>query len=243
MAEKTVALVTGANKGIGIEVARGLGRGGATVLVGARSEERGAAAAAVLAAEGIDARFVRLDVTDEASIEAAAKWIEDEYGRLDILVNNAGISHPADHAGPSSTPVPVLRAMYETNVFGVVAVTNALLPLLRRSAAGRIVNVSSELASLAMVTDPSSVSYPFNMLAYNSCKTALNAVTVAYAKELASSGIKVNAANPSHCATDMNGNTGHRTAAQGAVVVTRLTTIGADGPTGAFVGEDGPLPW
>lgn len=243
MTQDTIALVTGANKGIGYEVARLLGEASTVVLVGARSEERGTQAVARLADLGVEARYLKLDVTDQADIDAAAKWIETAYGQLDVLVNNAGIAHPADHAGPSSTPLPVLREMFETNVFGVVAVTNTMLPLLRRSQAGRIVNVGSELGSLATVSDPHSPWYPFNMLAYNASKSALNAITVAYAKELADTPIKVNAGNPGHCATDMNGNTGFRSPAEGAVEIVRLATLDADGPTGGFFRDGAPMPW
>ncbi|WP_030167197.1 SDR family oxidoreductase [Spirillospora albida] len=242
-----IALITGANKGIGFETARRLGGLGWTVLVGARSAELGEKAVAALAGEDADARFVHLDVTDADGIGAAAERIEREHGRLDVLVNNAGIA-PADAAvAPSETPLDAMRRTYETNVFGVVAVTNAMLPLLRRSPAGRIVNLSSELGSLGIVTDPSSPFFPVNLLAYNSSKTALNAVTVAYAKELADTPIKVNAANPGYCATDMNMHTGFRTAVQGAEEVVRLATLDEAGPSGAFQGgtdEPGaPLPW
>ncbi|HEU5029665.1 MAG TPA: SDR family oxidoreductase [Spirillospora sp.] len=242
-----IALITGANKGIGLETARLLGGKGMTVLVGARNPELGEKAAADLAGEGLDARFVRIDVTDAASVEAAAKRIDEEHGRLDVLVNNAGISPASAYGPPSETSLGGLRETYETNVFGVVAVTNAMLPLLRRSPAGRIVNVSSELGSLTLLTDPSSPFFPFNLLAYNSSKTALNAVTIAYAKELADTAIKVNLANPGYCATDLNGNSGFRTPVQGATDVVLLATLDEDGPNGAFQGgsdEPGqPIPW
>ncbi len=241
-----IALITGANKGIGLETARQLGAAGTTVLVGARSAERGEPAAAALRDEGLAARFVRVDVTDEATIEAAAKLIDAEFGRLDILVNNAGISVPPGPDGwapPSETPVDAVRENYETNVFGVIAVTNAMLPLLRRSPAARIVNVSSELGSLAGNSDLNSPFAEINLLPYNTSKTALNGVTVAYAKELRDTSIKVNAVTPGYCATDLNGHSGVRTAEQGAAVTVRLAMIGADGPTGAFFGDDGPTPW
>ncbi|MFG2003252.1 SDR family oxidoreductase [Spirillospora sp. NPDC048911] len=241
----SIALITGANKGIGFETARALGAAGITVLLGSRSPERGEKAAAELAADGgIDARFVHLDVTDDASVQDAASQLD----RLDILINNAGIAPAEASVLPSATPVSALRNTYETNVFGVVAVTNAMLPLLRRSPAGRIVNVSSELGSMTLLTDPESPFFPFNLLAYNSSKTALNAVTIAYAKELADTPIKVNAANPGYCATDLNAHTGPRSAAQGAAEIVRLATLAPDGPTGTFTGDaDGrsgaPLPW
>ncbi|MFA1544390.1 SDR family oxidoreductase [Actinomadura monticuli] len=239
-----IALITGANKGIGLETARILGRDGITVLLGARSAEHGERAAAALGGEGIDARFVRLDVTDAGTVEAAAKLIDAEFGRLDILINNAGITTTgATGHAPSRTAPDLVRAAFEVNVFGVVAVTNAMLPLLRRSPAGRIVNVSSELGSLTLHSDPSSAVHGVNLLPYNASKSALNAVTVAYAKELAGTSVTVNAATPGYCATDLNEHAGHRTAAQGASVIAGVAVLGADGPTGAYLAEDGPLPW
>ncbi|REE95517.1 SDR family oxidoreductase [Thermomonospora umbrina] len=234
----TIALITGANKGIGLETARRLGAGGVTVLVGSRSPERGAAAVATLREEGADARLVEVDVTDEASVAKAAAWVDDEFGRLDALVNNAGVNPPSAAAPPSGTTPAAVRETYETNVFGVVAVTNAMLPLLRRSPAGRIVNVSSDLGSLALMADPDSVYYPYNLLAYNSSKSALNAITVSYAKELADTSIKVNAVTPGYCATDLNAHTGPRSASQGAAEVARLALLDADGPTGGFFMDD-----
>jgi NAD(P)-dependent dehydrogenase (short-subunit alcohol dehydrogenase family) len=241
-ARPLIALVTGANKGIGYETARQLGVAGATVLLGARDPERGQAAAAALRADGITAEWVRLDVTDQAAIEAAAKWIEEEYGRLDVLVNNAGIVVEWDEQ-PDRLPMAKLRATYEVNVFGVVAVTNAMLPLLRRSAAGRIVNVSSELGSLARTSDPDSPYSEIRLLAYNSSKTALNALTVQYANALRDTPIKVNATNPGYCATDMNGHSGHRTAAAGAASGVRLARLPGDGPSGGFFEDGGLIPW
>ncbi|MEV0198185.1 SDR family oxidoreductase [Nonomuraea sp. NPDC050691] len=235
----TTALITGANKGIGFEIARQLAERGVTAVVGARDEERGRAAA-----ERLGQPYVLLDVTDEESVQAAAKWIEREYGRLDVLVNNAGtVGGWPPEPRPSATPAAALREVYETNVFGVVTVTNAMLPLLRRSEAGRIVNMSSELGSVSLALDPGTPFWESNLLAYNSSKSALNMVTVSYAKELRDTPIKVNACTPGYCATDLNGHSGHRTAEQGAVIAVRLATLGADGPTGAFLSEDGPLSW
>ncbi|MFD1934296.1 SDR family oxidoreductase [Nonomuraea mangrovi] len=233
----TTALITGANKGIGFEIAKQLGERGITAIVGARDEELGRAAA-----ERLGQPYVRVEVTDAGSVQAAAKWIEQEYGSLDILVNNAGITVWQEDARPSATSADVLRQVYEVNVFGV-AVTNAMLPLLRRSAAGRIVNMSSELGSLAMAMDPETPWWPYNLVAYNSSKTALNMVTVSYAKELWETPIKVNAANPGYCATDLNANTGFRTAEQGAAIAVHLATLDAEGPTGTYLQDDGPLPW
>jgi NAD(P)-dependent dehydrogenase (short-subunit alcohol dehydrogenase family) len=234
----TTALITGANKGIGFEVARLLGERGITAIIGARDQERGKAAAAKLGQP-----FVRLDVTDPATAQAAAAWMEREYGTLDILVNNAGINAPEPDRRPSSTSLEALRRVYATNVFGVVTVTNAMLPLLRRSPAGRIVNQSSELGSKERMLDQQSPLWQVNNLPGCSSKAALNMVTVAYAKELWDTPIKVNACDPGWCATDANGHTGFRTAAQGAEIAVRLATLGDDAPTGGFSRDDGPVPW
>jgi NAD(P)-dependent dehydrogenase (short-subunit alcohol dehydrogenase family) len=234
----TTALITGANKGIGFEVARLLGERGITAIVGARDQERGKAAAARFGQP-----FVRLDVTDPASAQAAAKWIEREYGTLDILVNNAGIAVPDEDGRPGRTSLEDLRRVYETNVFGAVTVTNAMLPLLRRSPAGRIVNQSSERGSMALALDASGPLWRLDNLPYDSSKAALNMVTVAYAKELWDTPIKVNAAAPGWCVTDGSGHQGFKTAAEGAEVAVRLATLGEDAPTGAFFRDDGPVPW
>lgn len=237
-----IALITGANKGIGQETARQLGERGAVVLVGARDEVRGKQASTALAECGITAVPLRIDVRDEACVAEAAALIEERYGRLDILVNNAGIAGRFTGA-PSLAAAGDLREVYETNVFGVVTVTNAMLPLLRRAPAGRIVNMSSHLGSLALNADPASPMAHVNMLAYQSSKTALNALTLAYAKELRDTPIKVNAAHPGVVATDINGHRGQRTPAQGAVIAVRLALLDAAGPTGASLSEDGPVPW
>jgi NAD(P)-dependent dehydrogenase (short-subunit alcohol dehydrogenase family) len=232
------ALVTGANKGIGFEIARLLGERGITAIIGARDLDRGRAAAGKLGQP-----FLRLDVTGPASVQAAAKWIDQEYGTLDILVNNAGINAPEPDRRPSGTSLEALRGVYDTNLFGVVMVTNAMLPLLRRSPAGRIVNQSSVLGSKERMLDQHSPLWQINNMPGCSSKAALNMVTVAYAKELWDTPVKVNACDPGWCATDANGHTGFRTAAQGAEIAVRLATLGNDGPTGAFLGDDGPLPW
>ncbi|MER5332882.1 SDR family oxidoreductase [Micromonospora sp. NPDC002717] len=251
MTTNMIALVTGANKGIGFATARQLGARGMTVLVGARDAERGLAAERKLRDGGVDARHVPLDVTDDASVARAAKLVEEEYGRLDVLVNNAGIVlADGDRGLPSESTVATLRRVYETNVFGVVAVTNALLPLLRRAPAARIVNVSSEVGSITTMTDPQGSFFALTGVPYPSSKTALNMVTAMYAKELRDTPIKVNAANPGYCATDLNGHGGFRTAEQGAEVSVHLATLPADGPTGLLWGHQmdagggyGPLPW
>ena len=249
----TIALITGANKGIGYEVARLLGEQGSTVLVGARDPERGADAEKRLRDAGLDAHHVALDVSDEASVARAAESIDGTYGCLDILVNNAAIGGFA--GGPSQTPLGVLREVFETNVFGVVAVTNAMLPLLRKAPAARIVNVSSEVGSLTSTLDVDGPLWGLNGIPYPTSKTALNMITAQYAKELWDTPIKVNAANPGYCATDLNHQSGFLSPAQGAEPIVHLATLDADGPTGTFYGnlwvsqtpdgdpEYGPLPW
>ena len=233
----TIALITGANKGIGFHTARLLGIRGMTVLVGARDEDRGRATEQELRDAGADARFVQLDVTDEKSVRQAAEWIDAEFGRLDILVNNAGIARADGGWLPSETTLPTLREVFETNVFGVVAVTNAMLPLLRRAPAARIVNVSSEVGSITAMTDPASPLAAMASVPYPASKTALNMVTAMYAKELRDTPIKVNAANPGYCATDLNGNSGFRRPEQGAEISVHLATLPEDGPSGVLWGD------
>ena len=248
----TIALITGANKGIGFETARLLGGRGMIVLVGARDEAKGLEAERQLRADGADARYLPLDVTDEKSVGQAAERIEQEFGLLDILINNAGIAR-GDGAGlPSQTTLPTLREVYETNVFGVVTVTNAMLPMLLRAPAAWIVNVSSEVGSVTSMTDPDGPMAAMASVPYPSSKAALNMVTAMYAKELKATPIKVNAANPGYCATDLNANSGFRTPAQGAEVSVHLATLPDDGPTGVLWGyvwtadgteSYGTLPW
>jgi NAD(P)-dependent dehydrogenase (short-subunit alcohol dehydrogenase family) len=244
VSEQRVAVVTGANKGLGFAIARGLLEQGIVVYLGARDAARGDRAAAALATAGLNARFVHLDVTDPASIAVAADRIDREEGVLDILINNAGIVVRPVHP-PSQTPVPDIRETYETNVFGVVAVTNGMLPLLRRSREARIVNLTSDLGSIAKASnDPG---FP-QLLAYNSSKAALNAVTVTYANELRDQGILVNAVSPGSVATDQNGHQGVLTPDQGAKLPIRMATLPADGPTGIAVTAETdltqhPLPW
>jgi NAD(P)-dependent dehydrogenase (short-subunit alcohol dehydrogenase family) len=249
-----IALITGANKGIGFETARQLGAQGMTVLAGARDEERGRAAESALRDGGADARFVQLDVTDAKSVQQAAEWIEAEYGRLDVLVNNAGTATVARRgASPSQTSLDDMRAVYEINVFGVVAVTNAMLPLLRRADAARIVNVSSEVGSLGSQTSPASPLAQMPASAqYPSSKAALDMLTIMYAKELRDTPVKVNAANPGYTDTDFNDHRGFRSAAEGAEPSVYLATLPDEGPSGTFWGHIwqtdgnggyGTLPW
>ena len=248
----TIALITGANKGIGLETARQLGTRGVTVLAGARDEARGLEAERALRDGGAEARFVRLDVTDPKSAQEAADWVDHHYGRLDILVNNAGIARAG--GPPSQTDLDAMREVYETNVFGVIIVTNAMLPLLRRAPAARIVNVSSEVGSITSMTDPASplAQMPAS-LAYPSSKSALNMITALYAKELRDTPVTVNAANPGYTATDLNRHNGFRSVAEGAEASVHLATLDADGPSGILWGHlwtaggpsdaYGPLPW
>ncbi|MEU9385904.1 SDR family NAD(P)-dependent oxidoreductase [Streptomyces sp. NPDC048279] len=246
-----VALITGANKGIGRSVAEQLAALGMAVVIGARDPLRGEEAAAAVRAAGGRAYAVTLDVTDPATVQEAARRVEERSGRLDVLINNAGITgsgqvSPADAHDqvPSSVDLDMVRAVFETNVFGVIQVTNAMLPLLRRSPAPRVVNVSSHAASLSLTSDPDG---PFAALlpsaAYAPSKTALTALTVQYANELRRDGIPVNAVAPGFVDTDSNNHTGFLTVAQGASCVVRLAVLGTDGPTGGFFGAEGPVPW
>jgi NAD(P)-dependent dehydrogenase (short-subunit alcohol dehydrogenase family) len=241
MNEQTIALVTGANKGIGYEIAAGLGALGWSVGVGARDEERREAAVAKLLAAGVDAFGVPLDVTDDASVAAAAELIEDRAGRLDVLVNNAGITGSAPQMPTTVDPSTVLAAV-QTNVIGVIRVTNAMLPLLRRSTSPRIVNMSSSVGSLTLQTTPGAETGPI-AVAYAPSKTFLNAVTVQYARELRDTNILINVGCPGYCATDLNGFRGFRTPEQGAAIAIRLATLPDDGPTGGFFEDAGVVPW
>ena len=240
--DQRIALITGANRGIGFEVARQLARRGLTVIIGSRDLERGQEALNRLSAQGLDAQVVQLDVTKDASITAAATAVARRHARLDVLVNSAGIVLDRG-LKPSEVPIALLRATYETNVFGPVAVTQAFLPLLRRSRGARVVNVSSELASLAQNTNPAFEFAHIKLLAYNSSKTALNAVTVQFAHELRDTPIKVNVADPGYTATDFNDFAGTQTVEEGARAIVKLALLPADGPTGSFFNAEEPLPW
>lgn len=249
MHDKLVALVTGANKGIGLQIAKDLAARGLTVLVGSRELSRGETAAKEV---GHGARALQLDVTDRASIAAAAKRIQSELGRLDVLVNNAGISHAGDSKlglreivaahMPSVVSLDEVRAVFETNVFGVIAVTQAMLPLLREAPAGRIVNVSSSVGSLAGLLNRANP-YRYVSGSYGPSKTALNAITLEFAAELENTRIKVNAVCPGYTATDLNQFQGTRTVEQGAREAVRLALLGADGPSATFTDENGTVPW
>ena len=242
MNEQTTALVTGANKGIGYEIAAGLGALGWSVGVGARDPGRLGAALEKLRAGGADVFGVPLDVTDDDSVAAAARLIEDRGGRLDVLVNNAGVTGGGSSQTPSEADLEAVRRAVETNVIGVIRVTNAMLPLLRRSAAPRIVNMSSSVGSLTRQSATGAETGPIS-IAYSPSKTYLNAVTVQYAKELAGSGILINAGCPGYTATDLNGFRGTRTPQQGAAIALHLATLPDDGPSGGFFEDAGPVPW
>ncbi|MEU7726816.1 SDR family oxidoreductase [Streptomyces sp. NPDC040724] len=245
MSKAKIALVTGANKGIGYAIAAGLGALGHRVGVGARDENRLGAAVGKLRAAGVDAFGVPLDVTSRRSVTEAAELVELEAGGLDVLVNNAGISGemgPGWAQDPTGLDLDVVRTVVETNVLGVIQVTNAMLPLLRRSRSPRIVNVSSAVGSLTRQADPDIEIGPV-MAAYAPSKTFLNAVTVQYARQLAGTGILINAACPGLVATDFTGFHGPRTPEQGAATAIRLATLPDGGPTGSFFEDDGTIPW
>jgi NAD(P)-dependent dehydrogenase (short-subunit alcohol dehydrogenase family) len=241
MSEQTIALVTGANKGIGYAIAAGLGALGWSVGVGARDDQRREEAVAKLIAAGVAAFGVALDVTDDASVADAARQIEERAGRLDVLINNAGVAGGRPEAPTTLTPEEVQRVV-ETNVIGVIRVTNAVLPLLRRSAHPRIVNQSSHVGSLALQTTPG-VDLGGISGAYATTKTYLNAVTIQYAKELSGTGILINNACPGYVATELTDFQGFRTPKQGAVTAIRLATLPDDGPSGQLFDDDGPVPW
>ena len=242
MNNERIALVTGANKGIGFQVARELALLGATVLVGARSETRGSAAVSKLTSDGLRAVLIPIDVTDKESIQSAESLIRDRYGRLDILINNAGIAKDSGMR-PSQLSLDNLKQTFETNFFGAFLVTQIMLPLLRNSDAGRVVNVSSGLGSLTLNSDPDFEFSAVKLLAYNSSKTALNSLTVQFAYELRDTSIKINSADPGFTATDLNGNRGTRTVEQAAGIIIKLATLDESGPTGGFFDENGSVPW
>lgn len=236
-----VALVTGGNKGLGLEICRQLGQLGFTVLLGSRDEARGEAAASALRAEGFDVRAVRIDNTAPDSFSELRDLIESDYGRLDVLVNNAGTATDWEFTA-DNVPMQILRDTFETNFFGVVELTQILLPLIRKSPAGRIVNQSTILASLATHSAPKSPIENIKPLAYNASKSALNAFTVHLAAALKDTPVKVNAAHPGSVRTDLNP-TGVMTVERGAKTAVELATLAADGPTGGFFHLGKPLPW
>ncbi len=244
MSEKKVALITGANKGIGFETARQLGKQGITILVGARDEARGTEAAKTLQAENVDAHFLHLDMSDVNTFANAAKFIEEKFGKLDILINNAGVL--LDYTVPASAvPVANWRKTFETNVFSLIELTQTLLPLIKKSEAGRIVNLSSILGSLTLNSDPTSpiaASGGANT-SYHASKAAVNMFTIQLANELKDTPIKVNSAHPGWVKTDMGGEVAPMEIVDGAKTSVYLATLPADGVTGKYIHLGEELPW
>jgi NAD(P)-dependent dehydrogenase (short-subunit alcohol dehydrogenase family) len=241
---KKIALITGANKGLGLEMARQLGRAGATVVLGARDPEKGEVAAESLRKEGLDAHYLKLDVTRKEDYAAAAAFLEQRFGRLDILINNAGISAEILGSGKASTTTDdVIRRTFDTNFFAAVALTRTLLPLIKKSEAGRIVNMSSILGSQALHADPKSPIYDFKSLSYDASKAALNSFTIHLAHELKDTKIKVNSAHPGWVKTDMGTDAAPMEIPEGGKTGVELALLGENGPTGGFFHLGKALPW
>ncbi len=243
MSSKKIALITGANKGIGLETARQLGAQGMTILLGARDPAKGNTAAEELRKAGLDARGIALDVNSAEAIQKAADQIERDYGRLDILVNNAGVMIDDETKKVSEQSLDIWRKTFETNLFGLIATTQAFLPLLHKSDAGRIVNLSSILGSITFHATPGSPVYDNKVAAYNVSKSAVNAFTVQLAYELKETKIKVNAAHPGWVKTEMGGSGATMELSDGATTSVELATIGPGGPNGAFMHMGETLPW
>jgi NAD(P)-dependent dehydrogenase (short-subunit alcohol dehydrogenase family) len=239
MQRERIALVTGANKGIGLEIARQLAETGVHVIIGARNDERGRAAVDDLASQNLIVQSVRLDLDDLASVEAAAATIREEHGKLDILVNNAGIFDFSD-APPSSASIEAVRRVMDINFIGALAVTQAMLPLLKEAPAGRIVNLSSSLGSLTLNADPTSTYYSQRFIGYNASKAALNMLTIQLSAELRNTSIVVNSVSPGFVKTDLTGY-GNMTPQEGAKLPVRYALSGDQ--TGVFVEPDGMTPW
>lgn len=245
MSEMKIALISGANKGIGLETGRQLGKLGYKVLLGSRDALKGEVAARQLRDDGVDARVVKLDVVKQSDINAAAAMIESEFGKLDVLVNNAGVMIEKGWTKntTSETTVENLRATFETNLFAVFALTKAMLPLLKLSDAGRIVNVSSILGSVTMQGTKGSPTYSTKLFAYNSSKAALNVLTISLAHELRGTKIKVNSAHPGWVKTDLGGSAAPMNVVDGAKTEVELATLGEDGPTGGFFHNGKEIAW
>lgn len=236
-----VALITGANKGIGFETARALGQSGLKVLVGARDADRGQEAVERLAAEGVDARTVALDVLDASSLQASVADVGAAEGRLDILVNNAGIG--LTHYLPSSIPIETVREVFDTNFFGAIAAAQAFLPLIKASPAGRVVNVSSVLGSLFHLSDTEWIGHKAHFTAYSMSKAALNAFTVLLSAEVHGTNVKVNSVEPGYTATDLTAGQGLQSPTDAARVVVKYALIDADGPNGGYFDLNGRVAW
>ena len=242
---KKVALISGANKGIGFETARQLGKLGYVILLGSRDALKGEVAARQLRGEGIDARVVKLDVNRQSDIDAAMKCVEKDFGHLDVLVNNAGVMLEKGWTQntTSETKLENLRATFEANVFAVVSLTTALLPMLKKAHAARIVNVSSILGSISMQATPGSPTYTTKLFAYNASKAALNMFTIHLAHELRKTKIKVNSAHPGWVKTDLGGSSAPMSAVDGAKTEVMLATLPEDGPTGGFFHMGEAIAW
>ena len=226
----TTTLITGGNKGLGHETAKQLIASGHEVSIGARDPARGRRAA-----DELGGRFVQLDVTDDASVAAAVYAV----GQVDVLINNAGIS--GGRVAPAEVAADLMREVFETNVFGVVRVTRAFLPLLLTSAHPVVVNVTSGLGSMTLATDPSSIASEYQLVAYSSAKAALNMLTVQYAK--AFPAMRINCVDPGFTSTDFNGHRGVQTVEEGARAIVQMALLGPDGRTGGFFDRDGAVPW
>ncbi len=242
MTTKKIALVTGANKGIGLEIARQLAQAGVKVLLGARDSARGQQAVAALAADGLDVEAAALDLNDEKTIAATVETIASRYGRLDILVNNAGIVD-AEDGPPSVGSITAARRLMETNFIGTLAVTQAMLPLLRQSQRGRIVNLATTLGSLSVNGDPTSPYYEARLIGYNASKAALNMLTVQLAAELKGTQIVINSVAPGYVKTDLTGGNGFMTAAEGARLPVEYALLGDGAVSGRFVEPAGNAAW
>src|SRR5262245_12694538 len=246
MGEKKIALITGANRGIGFETARQLGQKGIKVLLGARSEKEGKEAAAKLKEEGLDVDFLLLDVSNENS-QSAKKFIKENFGRLDILINNAGVNLEGTPGTPikpaSQTPLEVYRKTFDTNFFNLVALTQKLLPLIKQSDSGRIVNLSSILGSSTLQADPKSFIYDSKFPAYDISKAAVNSFTIHLAYELKDTPVKVNAVHPGWVKTNMGGESAPMEIEEGAKTSVAFALLADDGPTGKYVHLNEELPW
>ena len=242
--DKKVALITGANRGIGLETAKQLGEKGVTIVAGARKLSDAEQTAAKLKAAGIDAHAVKLDVTSADDRAAVAKYIEKTFGKLDILINNAGVASSYGFVPVTiETSDEELQSIFQTNLFAVLSVTRELLPLLKKSPAGRIVNLSSILGSNTLHADPNSPIYNFKSFAYDASKSALNAFTTHLAWELKDTPIKVNSAHPGWVKTDMGTDAAPMEIPDGAKTSVELALIGPDGPSGRFIHMGQELPW
>ncbi len=245
MAGDKVAFITGGNKGIGLETARQLGKLGIKVVIGSRDLAKGKEAVAKLKADGVDAEAIKFDVLNSADYKDAYKYLDQHYGKLDILINNAGVTKENFLGGnqTSSTSPEVLHDTFDTNFFGVIEITQTLLPLIKKAPAGRIVNLSSILGSLALHADPKSPIYDAKAFAYDASKAALNSFTVHLAHELKNTKIKVNSAHPGWVKTDMGGDAAPMELSDGAKTSVKLATLPDDGPTGAYIHLEQTLPW